>query len=153
MSKQKVKELQDKFALVNKNGSTMKITTDSGLVLDGIMPDSFIVLEFEGDHPQIMWREIGFDLGGQYSKRMIFEEIIPEDITQDEEGNEGWITFDMKDDSGRPYHVELIEPNMEAPLHESWLKWQAYKKANKEKFKAIADHIRKWSPDVAWLDY
>jgi len=138
MSKENVLRLQRKLQLINKNGSTMIITWSDGFKTD-TMVDRFIVLDSENENEaKIMFRSVGYINGGpQNVKTFNFSSIKPDDIEDNDEINGSWYTFEMTDEDGRKYEVEMIHPVIDPPAFETWKKWQKYREDNAGHFKAI----------------
>lgn len=141
------KELQDRLMHVNRKGSIMTIAVDEENIVH-MMVDSFIVIEANDKEATIMFRQVGYDIGPQYVKVFTFHDIVPDEVVDDEHDGDQWVVFDMKDEIGRPYHVEMIEKNLYPEEQESWLKWQRYRNKNKAMFdKMDRNSLADW-PDA-----
>jgi hypothetical protein len=147
MSKENVLKLQKKLRLINENGSILTITFEDGFGLR-IMIDRFIVLDSETENEaKIMFRMVGYDNGGpQHIKIFDFTDIVPEDPVNEGEEDEQWVEFDMTDDQGRKYRVEMLLDIIDPAGVKTWKKWKEYRAVNAEFFQKIDSDMIKSFP-------
>ena len=123
-SKESLQALFDEF---NKTGSTMTLAEDGYSTIELGLRDSYIVTRLEGSDFWLFHKAAGYNNGFQYSHTMKVVSWSQEDTYM----------LDLVDDLGRRYHIELIFPELEPNLGEAWADWQAYKAANRQRFKQI----------------
>lgn len=101
------------------------------------LQDSYIVTRVEGSDFWLFHKEAGYNNGFQYSHTMRVISWSQEDT----------YLLDLVDDMGRRFHIELIFPELEPDLADTWNYWQAYRAANRQLFEQIdaqllEEHLR-----------
>ena len=153
MSKERVLKLQRKLRSINENGSIMTVTFEDGFKLH-IMVDRFIVIDSEkDDEATIMFRSVGYDNGGpQNIKIFPFNGITPEDPANEGGEDEEWFEFDMADNQGLKYRVEMLLENIDPVGVATWKRWREYRERNAEFFQTIDSFMIKEFPFASLED-
>lgn len=92
----------------------------------------------------LLWKEVGYQEGFQYSHTIKVVDVEVEDeMTREIEGKsvKAWIIVKMVDSDGRVHRFELIVPNQEKAQADLWKDWLAYRNQNKEFLEKLDEEI------------
>ncbi|HEY3417248.1 MAG TPA: hypothetical protein VGM23_10230 [Armatimonadota bacterium] len=140
--------LQTMFNRMNAEGIRITVFNEIGSRLFGDLVDSLRVtriapfFDSQGAVTRtdfwLLWKSVGYDEGFQYAHTIKVVKCHVEDPG---------IEIELSDDQGRRHLLELIEPHQEEEWARDWIRWQQYRKDNRERFEQIdrdllAEHIR-----------
>ena len=119
--------LQALFTVFNEGGSfmTMAEGDEEPIMLD--LVDSYLVTRAAGDSFWLFHKMIGYNNGWQHAHTIKVVSWSQDDV---------WF-LDLVDDRGRRFHIELIMPETEPDLVETWRRWQAYRARHREGFAQV----------------